>query len=313
MSRGHTASATGTFLDAFAGGGLTNGNASAGSDVIERKLRKLHRLRRCGSPNSKKAMIRKDSQSYQIQLIKALQGAETDATRRHLMATTIAGLDPTEKHKFIEFLQNVLIPCAMENNAYKAFECTNTELETILSEDNIDALNELWRLTHTQIIPTLGAMLYPLKAFDSTFNVRKAILTSFRDLVLAKILLHVRITVPSLQSMIFYISFATADNSAQYLAFNNIADRALGLKRQKNAATTASSESSNDETTDNDSPAEMLRIIRPKQRIKPMLSEPAYSRTSRNYQQKRRSTTLPTRTVHWADLQVSTVRKISLN
>lgn len=47
--------------------------------------------------------------SCQVQLIKALQGTETDATMRHLVATTISELDLREKTEFVESLRNVSV------------------------------------------------------------------------------------------------------------------------------------------------------------------------------------------------------------
>lgn len=290
---------TSNLLDMFASS--ANLHPAAIGYATGKKSHELHRQKH--SPTRKRAMIRRNSQSCQVQLIRALQGIETDATIRHMVATTINELEMEEKPKFIEVLQDTLIPFAVENNACKTFECTCAELETALNDENVHCLTDLWSLTHTQIIPTLDAMLYPLKAFDSTFNVRKTILAAFRDLVLARVLRNVRSTLPSLQSMIFYISFATADNSEQYIAFSNIADKTLGLTEDEGESATINCST----TSDND-----YRFIKPKPRIKQALSDSTYLRPPLSCEQKRRSTTLPTRSVHWADLQPTTPRKISL-
>ncbi|VDK17745.1 unnamed protein product [Anisakis simplex] len=127
----------------------------------------------------------------QLQLITALQGAEFDDTARHSLAMTIAKMQAAKRTALIQFItQGYLvsalmstsqkddpialsapmaigwqsaIPAAMENNACKAFECATSDLDTILDEHNVTALSDLWHKTHTQIIPTLQAMLYPLQ------------------------------------------------------------------------------------------------------------------------------------------------------
>ena len=84
-----------------------------------------------------------------------------------------------------------------------------------------------------------------LQVFDSTFDLRKTILAAFRDRVLSRILLNVRISLPSIQSIIFYISFVTADNSTEYVTFNSIADKALGLKTDEPESSEADNGSKN--------------------------------------------------------------------
>ncbi|VDK18778.1 unnamed protein product [Anisakis simplex] len=125
------------------------------------------------------------------------------------------------------------IPAAMENNACKAFECATSDLDTILDEHNVTALSDLWHKTHTQIIPTLQAMLYPLQSFDSSFDVRLEILKTFRDRVLTRLLENVQFPIPMLQSMICLVSFATSDTSPEHKRFNDIADRILEKQRKE--------------------------------------------------------------------------------
>ncbi|VDM25483.1 unnamed protein product [Toxocara canis] len=166
--------------------------------------------------------------SCQIQLVTALQGADVDATTRHLVAMCITEMEHTQKKSIMEFLTQIAIPAAMENNACKVFECATTKFDKVLDEDNVTLLTALWRRTLTEIVPTIQAMVYPLKSFDPLFDVRREILKSFRDRVLTRILHDVHFEVPKLRPMICSVSFATADQSTEFERFNEIADRVLG-------------------------------------------------------------------------------------
>uniref|UniRef100_A0A0M3I7K1 CLASP_N domain-containing protein n=1 Tax=Ascaris lumbricoides TaxID=6252 RepID=A0A0M3I7K1_ASCLU len=171
--------------------------------------------------------------SCQLQLVITLQGADVDATTRHLLAMSIAEMDSSQKTEIAGFLTQIAIPAAMENNACKVFECATDELDKALTEENVALLVALWKRTLTEIIPTMQAMLYPLKAFDASFDIRREILKAFRDRVLLRILSDVRFGLPTLRSMICSVSFATADDSVEFERFSEIADRILGMNQEK--------------------------------------------------------------------------------
>uniref|UniRef100_A0A915AZW1 Uncharacterized protein n=1 Tax=Parascaris univalens TaxID=6257 RepID=A0A915AZW1_PARUN len=171
--------------------------------------------------------------SCQLQLMTTLQGADVDATTRHLLAMSIAEMDNLQKTKIADFLTQTAVAAAMENNACKVFECATDELDKALNEENVALLAALWERTHTEIIPTMQATLYPLKAFDASFDIRREILKAFRDRVLLRILSDVQFELRSLRSMICSVSFATADESVEFERFSEIADRILGINQEK--------------------------------------------------------------------------------
>ncbi|MFH4983657.1 hypothetical protein AB6A40_010366 [Gnathostoma spinigerum] len=83
---------------------------------------------------------------------------------RHCGAMKVKQMDKIEQSELICFLDEIAIPAAMENNACKCFSCETDKLSSVLIEDNLDELQDLWRKTLTQIIPTLQSTLYPLQA-----------------------------------------------------------------------------------------------------------------------------------------------------
>lgn len=228
-----------------------------------------------------------DSMCCELQLITALQGIEADAAARHLIAMTIMQMSDAQKLAIINFLVQIAIPAAMENNACKVFSCATQELGTALSEEFYGDLIMLWNKTLKQIIPNAQAMLYPLKAYSNSFDIGKSILTSFRDRVLLKVLSNIHCSIPLFHSMISYICFATADDSANYVEFSKIADTVLGVNGNDSA----------DDERQIDKRYKMEKNSRTR-RSEPISIGAIEKETAR----KKRSATLPARTVHWADL-----------
>ncbi|VDN52460.1 unnamed protein product [Dracunculus medinensis] len=158
-----------------------------------------------------------------LQLIISLQGFELDASTRHLCAMNIMEMNGFAKAGLINFLT--------ENNACKAFGCATNELESILNADNSEILSALWKQTVSKIIPTLQAILYPLKVFQDDFDIRHAVLATFRNKVLNRVLPSIDFRIPLLyRSMIFSILILTDDNSQEFIIFKKIGGSILAYE-----------------------------------------------------------------------------------
>ncbi|KHJ83452.1 hypothetical protein OESDEN_16851, partial [Oesophagostomum dentatum] len=97
-------------------------------------------------------------------------GREIDSDERQRLVHDIERMTEDEQEQFIEFMEELLV---------------------------------LWQQLYHQTLPLLQSILYPLQRQRPEFDVRKTILTIFRDRVLSKVLAEVNVRIPILEPMLF--------------------------------------------------------------------------------------------------------------
>ncbi|VDK64921.1 unnamed protein product, partial [Cylicostephanus goldi] len=90
-----------------------------------------------------------------------------------------------------------------------------------------DLIN-LWEQVYHQILPLLQSVLYPIQRRRPEFDIRRTILTIFRDRVLSKVLRDVHERIPVLEPMLFTILLETENTSEESKNFAILADRVMG-------------------------------------------------------------------------------------
>ncbi|ETN72730.1 hypothetical protein NECAME_13750, partial [Necator americanus] len=81
--------------------------------------------------------------------------------------------------------------------------------------------------------PSLQSILYPLKRHRPNFDVRRTILTIFRDRVLSKVLQQVDERIPSLEPMLFTVLLETDSFTEETKNFASLAHRVMGTKETR--------------------------------------------------------------------------------
>ncbi|TMS35790.1 hypothetical protein L596_003110 [Steinernema carpocapsae] len=254
--------------------------------------------------------------SYQLVIFSALKGEEVDYSLRSQIAETIQQSEDQTKLGLIDFIteSDGAVALAVENNAWKAFSCQPDDLSSALCDDNVDVLVDLWEKLLNQILPTAVAMLYPLKTIDATFDIRKCILTYFRDRVLLKVLSHYPYRSAALQPMLFAVLLETADNTPNYLNLQRIATAVTSdesgpilVPVRPRDDSVCSSKDSGSSCDSGFSEIFVLENINCARITKARRSEPCTSLLQRRSSlrpspTKARSRTLPSKSVQWEDL-----------
>ncbi|KAK0395969.1 hypothetical protein QR680_001511 [Steinernema hermaphroditum] len=251
-----------------------------------------------------------------LTILTAFKGDEMDYASRAQVAEALEQCDEQNMLSMINFIteSDGAAAATLENNACKAFSCTKEDLCKVDLDEKVDILIELWDKLSSQIIPTARAMLYPLKTFNSSFDISRCMLTYFRDRVLLKVLSQSRYRNASLQAMLFTVLLETADNSENYHNMQQIASFLMSdepsprrhssysicSKRSRGGSVSSSWDSGYAEEL---FPLENMNCARIR---KARNSEPCtslYERRSslRPNPTKARARTLPTKTVQWED------------
>ncbi|CAI4224184.1 unnamed protein product [Auanema sp. JU1783] len=169
--------------------------------------------------------------SCELWLLSALQGCSSCSEDRQNMARHVSQTTDDEKDQLIDFLQahDGAVAIAMENNACKQFICATHEIPEQLKEKDVKILVRMWTQLYQDIIPNLQGILYPLKSYSQDFDIRKCVLTAFRDRVVVKLIEGFE-EIPELESMLFTLLLETdADNEA-YKRFSYLAKKTINTK-----------------------------------------------------------------------------------
>ncbi|VDO40629.1 unnamed protein product [Haemonchus placei] len=210
------------------------------------------------------------SPSWCLWLVSALQGHELTSDVRRQLADDIEQMGYVEQEDLIEFLETGAAPSTLENNACKQFLCNTTELYSALDSkdpetgaapstlennackqflcnttelysalDSKDPENlvALWDQLFHNILPALQSVLYPLQRTRPGFDLRRTILTIFRDRVLSKILRDVQNRIPILEPMLYTVLLETDSQDEESRQFAILASRIMGTKNRRSAVT----------------------------------------------------------------------------
>ncbi|CAI2345396.1 unnamed protein product [Caenorhabditis sp. 36 PRJEB53466] len=146
-------------------------------------------------------------------LLSALQGHVLSGDDMRNCASEIQALTLLEKQKLVNFFKPEGDASGiLENNAFKAFNCSNLTTDLLLN-GGCDILEQLWLKLNKLVVPSLQSMCFPLAEIDASFDVQQLILTAFRDRVLAKLLQDARQEFPPLKSILLTILVETDDIS----------------------------------------------------------------------------------------------------
>ncbi|EYC16683.1 hypothetical protein Y032_0033g2785 [Ancylostoma ceylanicum] len=191
-------------------------------------FRKISDIVRSQSPPTSPSPI-PGSPTWCLWLVSALQGYEINSEDRRKLVDDIEQMSYDGQETLIEFLETGVAPSTLENNACKQFVCNTTELPTVLASKDPQELLVLWQQLYHQTLPALQSILYPLQRTRPEFDIRRTILTIFRDRVLTKVLQNVNERIPALEPMLFTVLLETDnDESAEFSA---IAHRVMGTKQ----------------------------------------------------------------------------------
>uniref|UniRef100_A0A7I4Y8Y2 EF-hand_13 domain-containing protein n=1 Tax=Haemonchus contortus TaxID=6289 RepID=A0A7I4Y8Y2_HAECO len=177
------------------------------------------------------------SPSWCLWLVSALQGHELTSDVRRQLADDIEQMGYVEQEDLIEFLETGAAPSTLENNACKQFLCNTTELYSALALKDPENLVTLWDQLFHHILPSLQSILYPLQRTRPGFDLRRTILTIFRDRVLSKILRDVQNRIPILEPMLYTVLLETDSQDEDSRQFAALASRIMGTKNRRSAVT----------------------------------------------------------------------------
>uniref|UniRef100_A0A1I8AVL8 Uncharacterized protein n=1 Tax=Steinernema glaseri TaxID=37863 RepID=A0A1I8AVL8_9BILA len=256
--------------------------------------------------------------SCHLYILSAFKGDEMDFASRAQVAEVLQQSDEPMKASMVNFITawDGAAAASVENNACKAFSCTPENLNHVAIDEHVDNLIGLWDKLSTQILPTAVSMLYPLKAFDESFDIRRCILTYFRDRVLLRVLSQSCYRNASLHPMLFTVLLETADDSANYRKMQQIASFLMSEEPspRRNSSYSICSKRSRGGSVSSSYDSGFADELFPPENIncaritKARHSEPCTSvyqrrsslRPSPNAT-KARARTLPTKTVQWED------------
>ncbi|KAL6734815.1 hypothetical protein Aduo_005315 [Ancylostoma duodenale] len=173
------------------------------------------------------------SPAWCLWLVSALQGYEINSEDRRKLVDDIEQMSYDGQETLIEFLETGVAPSTLENNACKQFVCNTTELPIVFESKDPQELLVLWQQLYHQTLPALQSILYPLQRARPEFDIRRTILTIFRDRVLTKVLQNVNQRIPILEPMLFTVLLETDNVGNDSADFTAIAQRVMGTKQSR--------------------------------------------------------------------------------
>ncbi|VDM55235.1 unnamed protein product [Angiostrongylus costaricensis] len=198
-------------------------------------FRKLSGIVRNQSPPSSPSSSSPLSPSWGLWLVSALQGHAIISDERRKLVNDIERMTFDEQELFIEFLKTGVAPSTLENNACKQFVCNTSELCCILDSKDPQNLVVMWEQLYQHTLPVLQSILYPLQRTRRDFNIRRIIITIFRDKVLSRVLRDVQHRIPILEPMLFTVLLETDGTTQQAKDFAVLASLVMGTNEKRPA------------------------------------------------------------------------------
>lgn len=196
-----------------------------------RKFSDMVRLSPPSSPTSPTHL----SPAWCLWLVSALQGHHLTCDERRKLVHDIEQMSFDEQEQFIEFLETGVAPSTLENNACKQFICNTSELCSVLASKDPENLVVIWQQLFHHTLPALQSILYPLQRTRPDFDIRRTILTIFRDRVLSKVLRDVENRIPMLEPMLFTVLLESDCFTEEGRQFVALANKVMGTKDKKPA------------------------------------------------------------------------------
>ncbi|KIH58001.1 hypothetical protein ANCDUO_11804 [Ancylostoma duodenale] len=178
--------------------------------------------------------------SWCLWLVSALQGYEINSEDRRKLVDDIEQMSYDGQETLIEFLETGVAPSTLENNACKQFVCNTTELPIVFESKDPQSSNfrSCWSSGNNSIIKhCLPFKVYFIRYSSifqrarPEFDIRRTILTIFRDRVLTKVLQNVNQRIPILEPMLFTVLLETDNVGNDSADFTAIAQRVMGTKQ----------------------------------------------------------------------------------
>ncbi|KAJ1374001.1 hypothetical protein KIN20_036583 [Parelaphostrongylus tenuis] len=196
-------------------------------------FRKLSGIVRNQSPPSSPSSSTPLSPSWGLWLVSVLQGHTITSDERRKLVTDIEQMTFDEQELFLEFLETGIAPWTLENNACKQFVCNTSDLCSVLDFKDPQNLVIIWEQLYQHTLPVLQSIFYPLQRTRPDFNIRRTIITIFRDKVLRKVLRDVHHRIPILEPMLFIVLLETDETTQEAKDFAVLANHIMGINERR--------------------------------------------------------------------------------